>query len=187
MESGWDVVAQDLRLGWHLWWILQSCSALVSGGSGRSSWGDGGGGGGGKNSRFVEISLNPIHPHLKKRGLKIWCWFRLVEGLKGLEGCLLDSWVEGILFTTSMTMSWKVEKYFPILAHHIFLLSILFWVLGTTYVWISIIFLSSRPQVTLAVMLAGRGKLTKANAAKYVLAQIVAALLAGLVPGSIDI
>ena len=36
-------------------------------------------------------------------------------------------------------------------------------------------------------MLAGRGKLTKANAAKYVLAQIVAALLAGLVPGSIDI
>jgi len=37
------------------------------------------------------------------------------------------------------------------------------------------------PAVTLAVMLAGRGKLTKANAAKYVLAQIVAALLAGLV------
>jgi len=51
-------------------------------------------------------------------------------------------------------------------------------------VWISSIFFGQNsPQVTLAVMLAGRGKLTKANAAKYVLAQIVAALLAGLVPG----
>ena len=35
-------------------------------------------------------------------------------------------------------------------------------------------------------MLAGRGKLSKANAAKYVLAQIVAALLAGLVPGLLE-
>ena len=39
-----------------------------------------------------------------------------------------------------------------------------------------------RAQVTLAVVLGGCGKITKALAAKYVLAQLAAAALAGLVP-----
>ena len=39
-------------------------------------------------------------------------------------------------------------------------------------------------EVTLAVVLGGRGKITKAMAAKYVLAQLAAAALAGLVPWS---
>ena len=42
----------------------------------------------------------------------------------------------------------------------------------------------SRIEVTLAVVLGGRGKITKALAAKYVLAQLAAAALAGLVPWS---
>ena len=49
--------------------------------------------------------------------------------------------------------------------------------------------ISSHPalaEVTLAVVLGGRGKITKAMAAKYVLAQLAAAALAGLVPWRSD-